>query len=84
MLADAAEHAHLLEPRDTPGLLAATGAAGVVPADTVERLGRAHALLLAAGLSCTLDRRMRLVSETPELAQARATIRAATSAAGLD
>ncbi|NUS39533.1 MAG: hypothetical protein HOQ02_10995, partial [Lysobacter sp.] len=47
-------------------------------------LHAAHAVLLDAGLRCTLDRRPRLLPETPAIASARAAIRGAYRAQGLD
>jgi glutamate-ammonia-ligase adenylyltransferase len=45
---------------------------------------QAHATLLAASLSCTLDRRPRLTAPTPAIAQARVHITQACAALGLD
>jgi glutamate-ammonia-ligase adenylyltransferase len=43
----------------------------------------AHAVLLDAGLRCTLDRRMRLVPEDEAIAAARAAVRGAWKLIGL-
>ena len=84
VLRDAHAHPALLVPRDTPGLLReACGTDAFAPA-TCEQLLAAHATLLDAGLRCTLDRRQRITSETEEITSARATIRGACHAHGLD
>jgi glutamate-ammonia-ligase adenylyltransferase len=44
----------------------------------------AHADLMAAGLTCTLDRRPRLVTENDVIAAARTTVAQAVKAQGLD
>ncbi|HUH89559.1 MAG TPA: bifunctional [glutamate--ammonia ligase]-adenylyl-L-tyrosine phosphorylase/[glutamate--ammonia-ligase] adenylyltransferase [Lysobacter sp.] len=74
----------LLLPRDTPGLIEAMRVAGVFDSDTCERLQSAHAALLSRGLDCTLDRRARRVRRDEAVQQARADIRAAVLAHGLD
>ncbi|KFN49181.1 bifunctional [glutamate--ammonia ligase]-adenylyl-L-tyrosine phosphorylase/[glutamate--ammonia-ligase] adenylyltransferase [Arenimonas composti] len=74
----------LLAPRDTPGLLEALEHAGGLPAAAAAALRAAHALLLTQGHECGLDQRPRLVPPTPELDAARAAIRSACAAAGLD
>ena len=84
LLRDAQADAALLAPRDTPGLLSALAAGGHLDAGTAAALLAAHAVLLDAGLRCTLDRRPRLAAETDAIAGARATIRAAVHAHGLD
>ncbi|GAB3096896.1 bifunctional [glutamate--ammonia ligase]-adenylyl-L-tyrosine phosphorylase/[glutamate--ammonia-ligase] adenylyltransferase [Lysobacter terrae] len=80
-------HAHarpeLLSPRHTPGLIEAMQAAGVLGAQG-SALREAHAVLLARGLDCTLDRRQRRLPLDDEIEAARAAIRAATLAHGLD
>lgn len=82
VLAHAADGPALLEPRDTPGLIAALARAGQLRVEE-ETLHRAHVALLEAGLACTLDRRPRLTAETPAIAAARAAITAAVAAHGL-
>jgi len=82
VLAHAADGPALLEPRDTPGLIAALARAGRLRVEE-ETLHRAHVALLEAGLACTLDRRPRLTAETPAIAAARAAITAAVAAHGL-
>ncbi|KGM56475.1 glutamate-ammonia-ligase adenylyltransferase [Lysobacter arseniciresistens ZS79] len=77
-------HPALLEPRDTPGLVDALQHAGVFDRATAEALHAAHATLLARGLECTLDRRARRVPPDDGIEQARAAIRDAARAHGLD
>jgi glutamate-ammonia-ligase adenylyltransferase len=83
VLAHAALQPTLLQPRDTPGLLRAACASGVLARADAEALRDAHAVLLEAGLRCTLDRRARITAETEAMAQAREAIRAATRRHGL-
>jgi glutamate-ammonia-ligase adenylyltransferase len=83
VLQASAQHADLLRPRATPGLLDAIGVAGLLSADEVGALCGAHAVLVDAGLRCTLDRRSRLMEETTEIARARGTVSAAADALGL-
>ena len=77
VLREAATRPALLAPRATPLLLEAAGAEGLLDAATSAGLRAAHAALLELGLGCTLDRRTRIVVETPELDLARETIRCA-------
>ncbi|MCD9124303.1 bifunctional [glutamate--ammonia ligase]-adenylyl-L-tyrosine phosphorylase/[glutamate--ammonia-ligase] adenylyltransferase [Luteimonas fraxinea] len=77
VLREAATRPALLAPRATPLLLEAAGAEGLIDAATSAGLRAAHATLLELGLGCTLDRRTRIVVETPELDTARETIRCA-------
>ena len=74
----------LLLPRATAALLDAAAAVGVLEAATHTAVSRAHADLLDAGLRCTLDRRPRRAPNDARIAQARAAIRAAVRAQGLD
>jgi glutamate-ammonia-ligase adenylyltransferase len=83
VLAGAAAQPALAVPRDTPTLLDALRAAGILDAGTHAALREAHALLLARSLDCTLDRRPRLCAEDAAIAAARAAIRAACHARGL-
>ncbi len=79
-----AQHAPALcEPRETPFLITALAKAGWLPAQTAAALHDAHATLLDAGLSCTLDRRPRIVVPTQEIEAACAAITAAALAQGL-
>lgn len=83
VLAQAAGHPALCEPRETPFLIAALAAAGWLPGTTAVALHDAHATLLDAGLRCTLDRRPRITAPTPEIEAACAAITAAAIAQGL-
>ncbi len=73
----------LLAVRDTPGLVAALRDAGRFEPATAEALLQAHAVLLEEGLHCTLDRRPRIVVENARVREARAVVRSAFQAAGL-
>jgi glutamate-ammonia-ligase adenylyltransferase len=68
----------------TPELLAALAAQGGLAGVDAEALAAAHATLLARGLDCTLDRRPRLCAPDAAIAAARASVRAACQAYGLD
>lgn len=81
VLREAGAHPALLLPRDTPGLVQAACDAGLIDAASRDALCAAHAVLLDAGLRCTLDRRRRMVPEDDAIAGARAAIRAAWQAA---
>ncbi len=83
VLAGAASNPALVEPRETPFLIAALAASGWLPGDTAVALHDAHATLLDVGLSCTLDRRARMAVPTPEIEAACAAITAAAIAKGL-
>jgi len=83
VLGRAAQAREWLGPRDTPGLLHLACEDGLVDAARCDTLVAAHAALLDAGLRCTLDRRPRITAETDAIADARRTIRAACSDAGL-
>ena len=83
VLREAARVPALLGPRDSAGLLDALRDAGLLDHAPHDALRHAHALLLDAGLRCTLDRRPRLVAEDDAIASARAAIRAAWEAHGL-
>ena len=84
VLAHAAQAPALCVPRDTPSLLRALAQAGVLEPAQVASLAGAHALLLARGLECTLDRRPRFVQEDPALAAARRIVRTECLQQGLD
>jgi glutamate-ammonia-ligase adenylyltransferase len=84
VLRNASRHPALTVPRATPALLDALGMHAVLDRETSGALRSAHAVLLDAGLRCTLDRRPRLVAETQAIADARAVIRAAFHANELD
>jgi glutamate-ammonia-ligase adenylyltransferase len=83
VLRDASRAPDLLSPRDTPGLLEAACNAGALGRTRCGELSDAHAVLLDAGLRCTLDRRSRVIAATPEVQAACAAIRAACADAGL-
>ncbi len=84
VLQHAAAHPALAEPRDTPTLLRALQAAGVLASDATDSLLQSHALMLGRGLDCTLDQRPRLVAPDAALDAARAVISAACRGQGLD
>ena len=75
VLREAATHPALLVPRATPVLVEALADAEILDADTAAALHAAHALLLATGLDCTLDRRPRIVPLDDALTGARDAIR---------
>jgi glutamate-ammonia-ligase adenylyltransferase len=68
----------------TPALLATLAAEGGLDGVDATQLAQAHALLLARGLDCTLDRRPRLCPPDAAIDAARATVRSACLAFGLD
>jgi glutamate-ammonia-ligase adenylyltransferase len=68
----------------TPALIDALAAVAGLPGVDAEALKAAHASLLARGLDCTLDRRPRLWAPDADLEAARAVVRAACRAQGLD
>jgi glutamate-ammonia-ligase adenylyltransferase len=79
VLREAAARPALLVPRDSPGLIDALCAEGVLDAEAAAHLRAAHDALLGAGLACTLDRRARIVDADSEgLQAARAAVIAAT------
>lgn len=83
VLGQASAHAELLLPRDTPGLIGVARSIGVLDEATATSLQSAHAVLLARGLDCTLDRRARRIAPDDAVEAARAAIRAAAKAQGL-
>jgi glutamate-ammonia-ligase adenylyltransferase len=83
VLLHAGEHPALCEPRDTPGLLVAVDAAGLLPAGSLKPLLDAHELMVDMGLDCTLDQRPRLVPPDEALDAARAEVRKACEASHL-
>ena len=83
VLRDCSTHAELLQPRDTPGLLSALHAAGVVVDAALPTLLQAHSVFLAEGLACTLDRRPRLVAASEAVASSRSAVDAAVRSHGL-
>lgn len=84
VLEHAARIPELITPENTRALLQAMAEHQVLSAETAAGLVQAHATLLAASLSCTLDQRPRLSALTPAIEQARAQISAACRAHGLD
>jgi glutamate-ammonia-ligase adenylyltransferase len=83
VLRDAPAQPSLRVARDTPGLLAALCDAGVFTDATCAQLREAHALLLDAGLRCTLDRRPRIVAPSAGIVAACAVIAATCRDNGL-
>ena len=83
VLRDALAQPALLQPRATPGLIAALAAEGALSAEEAGALDAVHATFVAEGLACTLDRRPRLVVENATLATARAVVMRATAVHGL-
>ncbi|MDE2407125.1 MAG: bifunctional [glutamate--ammonia ligase]-adenylyl-L-tyrosine phosphorylase/[glutamate--ammonia-ligase] adenylyltransferase [Xanthomonadaceae bacterium] len=84
MLRDAHAQPGILPARSTQALLDVLHRAGVLSDVEHVELCAAHALLLDVGLRCTLDRRPRRAAPTPPIEAARAVIRAAIRAQGLD
>jgi glutamate-ammonia-ligase adenylyltransferase len=68
----------------TPALLSALSENGGLEGVDIQALREAHALLLVRGLDCTLDRRPRLCAFDADIDAARARVRAACLAFGLD
>ncbi|MFT4179134.1 MAG: bifunctional [glutamate--ammonia ligase]-adenylyl-L-tyrosine phosphorylase/[glutamate--ammonia-ligase] adenylyltransferase [Thermomonas sp.] len=83
VLRDGAAHPALRAARATPALLDAAHAAGLLDQATHAALQAAHAVLLDAGLRCTLDRRPRRVPADARIDAARDAIREAVCAQGL-
>lgn len=83
VLRESATAPALLAPRNTGSLIAALHTGGCIDDATANALTEAHAVFLAEGLACTLDRRPRLVPENDAIAGARASVRAAVHAHGL-
>ena len=84
VLRHAQAHAALCAPRRSVDLIAALGDAGIIGAESADRLLRAHATLSSLGLACTLDRRPRRVDSDDEVEAARDAIRAACRDHDLD
>ena len=83
LLRDAARHAQWLVPRATPALLEVAREVGAIATDAHAALMAAHAVLLDAGMRCTLDRRPRRVPPDARMDAARAAIRDSVRAHGL-
>ncbi|KFA19398.1 glutamate-ammonia-ligase adenylyltransferase, partial [Xanthomonas vasicola pv. musacearum NCPPB 4394] len=79
----AAQQPQLLDVCDTPALIDALVQVHWLPDDSAAPLHQAHAALVDAGLSCTLDRRPRLIAPTPAIQQARGIIFNAARVQGL-
>ncbi|PPT58939.1 bifunctional [glutamate--ammonia ligase]-adenylyl-L-tyrosine phosphorylase/[glutamate--ammonia-ligase] adenylyltransferase [Xanthomonas arboricola] len=84
VLGQAAQHPELLLACATPALIDALVQAQWLPAERAAPLHQAHAALVEAGLSCTLDRRPRLIPPTPAIEQARHSIFTTAHAQGLE
>jgi [glutamine synthetase] adenylyltransferase / [glutamine synthetase]-adenylyl-L-tyrosine phosphorylase len=74
----------LVEHGDTPRLLGACAAAGVLTGAAAEALRRAHGILLARALACTLSARPRLAERDPELAGTTGEVLRIAREAGFD
>ena len=79
-------HAHtaLRAPRNSAALIGALHDVGLFDDATAASLAQAHATFLREGLACTLDRRKRIVTETDEIAAARAVVRKVSRELALD
>ncbi|MCQ7044014.1 hypothetical protein MRO49_24945, partial [Escherichia coli] len=84
VLRESASHAELLHLRNTAELIGALHTAGVFAEDERDALEQAHALYLAEGLACTLDRRKRIVRQTEQIAGARQQVTGVLLRQGLD
>ncbi|MDZ4350351.1 MAG: bifunctional [glutamate--ammonia ligase]-adenylyl-L-tyrosine phosphorylase/[glutamate--ammonia-ligase] adenylyltransferase [Xanthomonadaceae bacterium] len=84
LLIAAHTHPALCRPRASDDLIEALRQAGQFDDATAAALATAHASLLRAALACTLDRLPRLIVPDADITAARATVRAACAAAGLD
>jgi glutamate-ammonia-ligase adenylyltransferase len=83
VLRDSPSQPALLAPRNTAALVSALQLATILADADAADLQAAHSVLLGEGLACTLDRRPRLVVETPALAAARAKVRRVGARFGL-
>jgi glutamate-ammonia-ligase adenylyltransferase len=83
VLAHSAQHRQWLSARNTRELIHVIGQAGWLDEGEVASLTRAHAVLIDAGLACTLDRRPRRLPLNDAIQQARDAIGAATRRHGL-
>ncbi|WAW90739.1 bifunctional [glutamate--ammonia ligase]-adenylyl-L-tyrosine phosphorylase/[glutamate--ammonia-ligase] adenylyltransferase [Xanthomonas citri pv. malvacearum] len=79
----AAQQPQLLDACDTPALIDALARTHWLPDESAAPLHQAHATLVDAGLSCTLDRRPRLIAPMPAIQQARGIIFNAARGQGL-
>lgn len=83
VLAHSAGRPAWLRPRSTPGLIDATAASGWLDEEEAKALREAHAVMVDAGLACTLDRRPRRVPVDDTIADARHAITRAAQRHGL-
>ncbi|TZF89070.1 bifunctional [glutamate--ammonia ligase]-adenylyl-L-tyrosine phosphorylase/[glutamate--ammonia-ligase] adenylyltransferase, partial [Cognatilysobacter lacus] len=83
VLACASRSPELLRPRATDDLIEACRVTGVLDGEAAFALVAAHALLLARGLDCTLDRRTRRVPLDDAIESARREVRSIASRYGL-
>jgi glutamate-ammonia-ligase adenylyltransferase len=84
VLAQAGAHPDLLVPRASALLLVQIMQHGLITQTQCDALSRAYAALLQRALECTLDRRPRVVAMDAVIGSARAAIRDACRANGLD
>src|SRR5690606_23010112 len=75
VLQHAAHHPRLLASGNTPDLIGACVAAGLLRAEQGEALAAAHAAFLHRALACTLDARPRVVPRTADLEAHAAAVR---------
>lgn len=83
VLAESEAHRDWLQPRSTPELIRVMGSSGWFGEAETDALLQAHAVLLEAGLACTLDRRPRRLPVTDAIADARRVITEAAAQRGL-
>jgi [glutamine synthetase] adenylyltransferase / [glutamine synthetase]-adenylyl-L-tyrosine phosphorylase len=83
VLAHAAQRPALLQASDSAGLIRLAAAQALLDAGQAETLARAHALLLDAALTCTLDARPRMAPRSAPLMQAAGDVLAVADALGL-
>ncbi len=74
VLRESAARPTLQSPRETPALIEAMKTEAVFDSDLAGRLLASHAVLVAAGLRCTLDRRARIVSPDAAIERARCVV----------
>nr|WP_133499455.1 bifunctional [glutamate--ammonia ligase]-adenylyl-L-tyrosine phosphorylase/[glutamate--ammonia-ligase] adenylyltransferase [Lysobacter terrigena] len=84
VLAHGARVPAVLHPRNTRELIDTSRDTNVLDASVAGPLAEAHALMLARGLDCTLDRRARRVPYDTAIDAARAIVREAVRASSLD
>jgi glutamate-ammonia-ligase adenylyltransferase len=83
VLACAAQHGSLLQPRASDALIASLASAGALNRSDAAELTQAHEALLRRAVDCSLDARSRLVELDAEIEAARSVVRAACGAYGL-